>query len=52
MLRTPFAQRRYERQHTHRFPGTPALPGNFLDVWEMNVGKNKTESGAVRAGQD
>jgi hypothetical protein len=21
----------------NRFPGTPALPGNFLDIWEMRA---------------
>jgi hypothetical protein len=28
-LRTPFEERTNGRQHAHRFPGTPALPGNF-----------------------
>jgi hypothetical protein len=36
----------------NRFPGTPALPGNFLDIWEMSAGKHKAESSAVRASQD
>jgi len=31
-LRTPFEERTNGRQHTHRFPGTPAFLGNFLEV--------------------
>src|SRR5258708_8141121 len=37
ILRTPFKERDDGRQHTHRFPGTPVLPGNFLEVWEMSA---------------
>jgi hypothetical protein len=51
-LRTPFEKKIYGRQHAHRFPGTPVLPGNFLDAWAMNVGKNKAESSAVKASPD
>jgi hypothetical protein len=51
-LRTPFVESIDGRQHTHRFPGTPALPGNFLDVWDTNALENKAGNSAVSASQD
>jgi hypothetical protein len=43
ILRTPFKESYDGRQHMHRFPGTPALPGNFWEVWEMSARQNKAE---------
>jgi hypothetical protein len=43
IIRTPFKKRYDARQHAHRFPGTPALPGNFWEVEEMSACQNKAE---------
>ena len=37
VIRRTHAQEKRQWETTHRFPGTPALPGNFWEIWKMRA---------------